>query len=227
MIQITRSGAACDATAEELARLTREFAQNQCILLRNFLEPELSAYLLRKLAKEEFYSRPHKDTRLELCLKETETHGLVHFLLNDPVLFDVLQKITSCGRIGRFYGRVYRMVPGAGHYDSWHDDDFENRRLTISVNLSHEVYEGGLLQLRNRQTKAKIYEIANTGFGDVIVFRVGRDLEHQVTEVVGSFEKMALSGWFVPWPDYPFSLLLTLDQKKALTGRAEQSDEPR
>jgi hypothetical protein len=111
MIQLTRFGMVCDGAEEELQALGREFARRQCILLENFLEPKLLEGLRRRLDQDEFYQRLHQDTRLELCLKEKSTHGLVHFLLNDPALFELLQKSTGCGRIGRFYGRVYRMVP--------------------------------------------------------------------------------------------------------------------
>ena len=215
MIQLTRFGVVCDVDDSELAVLRHEFVERQCLRLANFLEPKLLEQLQRRLEQDEFYQRQHQDTRLELCLKEEATHGLVHFLINDPGLFEILQKITGCGRIGRFYGRVYRMVPGAGHYDSWHDDAFENRMITISINLSREFYRGGLLQIRERQSKRFLHEIANTGFGDAIVFRVDSGLQHRVTDVEGDVEKVALSGWFVPWPDYPFSLRLALAQKKA------------
>jgi len=215
MIQLSRFGMVCDATDADLRALRGEFEQRQCVLLPNLLEPKLLETLWRRLDQDEFYQREHPDTRLELCLKEQSTHGLVHFLLNDPGLFDLLQRITSCGRIGRFYGRVYRMVPGAGHYDSWHDDAFENRMITISINLSRERYRGGLLQLRERKSKQLLHEVANTGFGDAIVFRVDRGLEHRVTDVDGEVDKVALSGWFVPWPDYRFYLRLALEQKRS------------
>jgi hypothetical protein len=214
MIQLTRFGTVCDVAEKELLALRREFEQRQCILLPNFLEPKVLEHLQRRLEQDEFYQRLHHDTRLELCLKEEATHGLVHFLLNDPALFELLQNITGCGRIGRFYGRVYRMVPGAGHYDSWHDDAFDNRMITISINLSRKFYRGGLLQIRERKSKRFLHEVANTGFGDAIVFRVDRGLEHRVTDVEGDVEKVALSGWFVPWPDYRFSLKLALNRKK-------------
>ena len=214
MIQLTRVGTVCNASEEELQGLRQEFERRQCLLLPGFLEPQLLAFLRRRLDQDEFYERLHNDTRLELCLKEEATHGLVHFLLNDPALFLLLQKITGCGRIGRFYGRVYRMVPGAGHYDSWHDDAFENRMITISVNLSREIYHGGVLQIRDRKTQRMLHEVANTGFGDAVVFRVDRHLQHRVTDVETGAEKAALSGWFVPWPDYPFFLKLALNRKK-------------
>jgi 2OG-Fe(II) oxygenase superfamily len=214
MIQLTRFGVAGDVAEDELLALRRELEQRQCIVLANFLEPKLLASLRRRLDQDEFYQRLHRDTRLELCLKEQATHGLVHFLLNDPALFDLLQNITGCGRIGRFYGRVYRMVPGAGHYDSWHDDAFDDRMITISINLSREIYRGGVLQIRERKTKRMLHEVANTGFGDAVVFRVDGALQHRVTDVEGEVEKVALSGWFVPWPDYQFFLELALQQKK-------------
>lgn len=62
--------------------------------------------------------------------------------------------------------------------------------------------------------------MANIDFGDAIVFRVDRGLQHRVTDVEGDVEKVALSGWFVPWPDDRFFLRLALNQKKNASARS-------
>lgn len=45
-------------------------------------------------------------------------------------------------------------------------------------------------------------ELENTGFGDAILFRVDKNLEHRVSELQGSAAKTALAGWFESEPDY-------------------------
>ena len=41
-----------------------------------------------------------------------------------------------------------------------------------------------------------IHEVANTGLGDAVVFRVSRTLEHRNTKIRGKVAKTAFSGWF-------------------------------
>ena len=68
--------------------------------------------------------------------------------------------------------------------------------MALSINLSTDVYGGGTFELRDRQTKAPLAQINNTGFGDALLFRVSNNLEHRVTEVVGKVAKTACAGWF-------------------------------
>jgi len=122
--------------------------------------------------------------------------GLLHFLVNNRTLFPFLEGITGCARIQDFDGRVYRMLPGGGHYDTWHNDMTENRMVGMSVNLGSAPYGGGLFQLRYKASGQMIHEAANTGFGDAILFRLDYSLQHRVTNVEGSVSKLAYAGWF-------------------------------
>ena len=94
------------------------------------------------------------------------------------------------------------MVPGGGHYDSWHGDEGFDRMVAMSVNLSSKPYEGGVLQIRDNNTAGILHEVANTGFGDAILFRIGPGLTHRVTTVEGSLPKTAFAGWFRSRPFY-------------------------
>lgn len=127
---------------------------------------------------------------------------LLHFLTHDPRLFEVIQQITGCGRIGCFDGRVYRMVPGSQHYDSWHSDMVEHRMIGMSINLSPAVYSGGVFQIRDVDTRQIIHEVANTGLADGILFRLSPQLQHRITDVDGSVPKTAFAGWFQSEPDF-------------------------
>jgi hypothetical protein len=100
------------------------------------------------------------------------------------------------------------MIPALGHYDSWHDDDFQNRLIGMSINLSPIGYEGGLFQMRKRKSDDILAQIANTGFGDALIFRISGDLEHRVAGVEGTEPKTAFAGWFQPdLPEYLGDLL--------------------
>jgi hypothetical protein len=124
------------------------------------------------------------------------------FLINDEKLFQVIQDVTRCDRIRCFEGRVYRVNPGPEHYDSWHNDIGEDRLVGMSINLSRETYSGGVLQIRDHDTHEVVSEASNTGFGDAIIFRLSRGLQHRITEVDGKTPKTAFAGWFRAQPDF-------------------------
>jgi hypothetical protein len=132
----------------------------------------------------------------ELLLLDDQVPGILALLVQDPALLAFVQRLTGCDAIGSFIGRVYRMDAGAGHHDVWHGDDDDNRMVGLSVNLSPGVYEGGVLELRERGSLRVIHRVANTGPGDAILFRIDHALEHRVTDVAGPQSKIAYAGWF-------------------------------
>ncbi|MEO6060810.1 MAG: 2OG-Fe(II) oxygenase, partial [Thermoflexales bacterium] len=101
-------------------------------------------------------------------------------------------------------GRVYRMAPGEGHFDSWHGDVGQGRQIALSINLGSADYEGGLLQLARSDSDSSdlLAEIANTGAGDALVFRIAPWLRHRVTDIAGTVAKTAYAGWFRTYPDF-------------------------
>jgi hypothetical protein len=40
-------------------------------------------------------------------------------------------------------------------------------------------------------------QVNNTGFGDVLLFRISKDLEHRVTPIMEGVPKTACAGWFL------------------------------
>lgn len=206
MVQLTRSGTAVSASAEDLEQLHRQFDRLHCIPLPSLLEPGLLRVIQRQIDTATFNQKTHEGLSVELCMADNTALHLLHFLTHDPRLFEIIQQITGCGRIGCFDGRVYRMVPGSQHYDSWHDDMSEHRMIGMSINLSRNIYSGGIFQMRNRDSLQTIYETANTGFGDGIIFRLSSQLQHRITEVEGSVPKTAFAGWFLSEPDFNAAL---------------------
>jgi hypothetical protein len=130
--------------------------------------------------------------------QQSPAFALLLFLMNDPHLFELIQRVTGCDRIGRFDGRVYRMDPSA--YSGWHDDIGDHRMIAMSLNLSREPYAGGVLQLRERHSRQILHEAPNRGPGDAILFRVADHLQHQITPVEGAVSKLAFAGWFKSSP---------------------------
>ena len=208
MIQVTRRGTELSSSTEVLGALRDQFERRHYFVLPGLLETELLDLIQRQIDRGEFRERVHEriDSNKELCLTESAAFGALLFLMNDEKLFQLIQDITQCARIDCFEGRVYRVNPGDGHHDSWHNDIGEGRVVGMSLNLSREVYSGGVLQIRNRESEALISEAANTGSGDAVVFRLSRDLQHRITEVEGSASKTAFAGWFRAQPNVSSSL---------------------
>lgn len=202
MMQLTRWGTACTASAGDLERLRGQFDRDRCIRLHSILEPGLLRAIARQIDTATFSRQAYKGLGTELCMEENPAEQTLVFLANDPQLFRLIRQITGCGPIGCFTGRVYRMVPGSRHHTSWHNDRLEHRIVGMSINLSEQVYSGGIFQLRDSASPHMLYEIANTGFSDAIIFQISPRLEHRVTEVDGSVPKTAFAGWFQSQPDF-------------------------
>jgi len=206
VVQLSRTGAVIRATTRDRRRLRDEFDRRHCIRLPRLLDADAFRYIQRQFDAAVFADRVHQKISLELCMTENPALNLLNFLVNDPRFFDVVRGVTGCGRIGAFIGRVYRMAAGAGHYDNWHSDCCDHRMIGMSINLSPQVYSGGVFQLRQRASETILVEAPNTGPGDANLFRISQHVEHRVTDVDGNAPKTAYAGWFVSEPDF-FALL--------------------
>lgn len=192
-------------SAQDLERLRAEFDRRGGIRLPAFLEPGLLDLIQRHLEPGGFLDNRHAGGT-ELCLPDHHTAGLLHFLTNNADLFRIVRQITGCGRIGCFGGRVYRMRPGSDHHSLWHSDALEHILIGLSINLSPEVYCGGVFQLRDRETKQMLCELPNPRAGDGILFRIAPHLEHRNTPLEGVAAKTAFAGWFQSQPESRFLL---------------------
>ncbi|MGH9872170.1 MAG: 2OG-Fe(II) oxygenase [Pyrinomonadaceae bacterium] len=208
MIQVTRRGTEFSGSTEALEDLRAQFEQRHYFLLPGLVETGLLDLIQRQIDRGEFRERVHEhiDSNKELCLTASPAFGALLFLMNDEKFFQIIQDLTQCDRIHSFEGRVYRVNAGEGHHDSWHNDIGENRLVGMSINLSRDIYSGGVLQIRDRESGELVSEAANTGSGDAVIFRLSRDFQHRITEVEGSVSKTAFAGWFKAQPDASSSL---------------------
>ena len=221
MIQLDRpaagaTGAVRAAPPEELAALRAEFDAHHAVLVPGLLGPHLLAEVRDELERAPFEQRDYDGLAGELALDESvPLVARLLFLVNDRELFRAVSAITGREPIVRFDGRIYRRVAAPEHYDNWHDDLHDPRHLVaMSVNLSDDPYDGGVLAIRPKGSTESLAELHNTGPGDAILFRVHIDLEHRVSSVTAGV-KTALAGWFASAPPWP---LPARDQPVAASG---------
>lgn len=201
VIQITKSETFFLNIDKDLKKLNSEFNKNHHVKLLSFLESSLLSFIQTKISQAGFYEFKHSTVdAVDEFLIDESINNTLNFLLNDKKLFQFIEQVTSCPKIGSFYGRTCKM--SANHYDDWHSDMIDNRMIALSINLSTEVYAGGILQIRNEKTKEILYEVANAGFGDAIIFKIDPGLNHRVTEVKNGTSRIVFAGWFRSKPEY-------------------------
>jgi hypothetical protein len=212
IVQLTRQGTVVCGSGDTLEQLRSQFEAQHYFRLPQLIEPALLDLIQQQIDSGQFYEKVHEriDSNKELCLLENAASGALLFLVNDEKLFQLIQQITRCARVRFFDGRIYRANPDNGHHDSWHNDIGEDRLVGMTVNLSRAEYEGGVLQLRDRESRATIGEIPNVRAGDAVVFRLASSLQHRITEVKGKASKTAFAGWFRAQPDSSILKLATL-----------------
>lgn len=201
MIQITQAGLEWTNRAKELAGLTHQFSAVHCVRLERFLDARLTALVCERISGSQFRDELHAGVASDQGLTDEATTALLHLLVNDEDVLSAVREITGTSVAG-FSGRVYRMIPGAGHHDSWHSDATDDRMVGISINLSPGTYSGGLFQLRRVQSEQILYEVANIGPGDAILFRIDREFVHRVSPLEGTSAKIAFAGWFSPHAEF-------------------------
>ena len=201
LIQLTRKGVVFSGTQEDLNSLRSKYDRDNYVILPHLFESALLNELIERIDAAPFLPRDHDGIGLELCMEDEITSAMLMFFPNNPAFLRLVEKITGHAPIGEFNGRVYRMTSSDGHFDLWHDDCSLQRVATMSVNLSRQIYSGGALQMKYRNSGEILHEIHNIGFGDALLFRISRNLAHRVQDVTGDIPKTAFAGWFLEGED--------------------------
>ncbi len=186
---------------KEWGLLRSRFSRGRCVLLPGFLDASLLNSINRKISPSDYYERKDKGIAAESCMKKNPVFDFFHFLLNDESIFRAVEKITGCPVIRNFQGRLYRLLPGAGHYDSWHNDMGSRRLIGLSISLGP--YErGGFLEMRQEPQGKILRRIRHRRPGDALLFKIAADLKHRVTPVLGNYPRTAFAGWFHSSPRF-------------------------
>jgi len=201
-VQITSRGAIVDVSASEMNDLQRQFHETYCVLIRQFVEPALLAQLQEKIAAADFRDKHNIDVGDEVRMQADPAGSALEFMMNDPALHAFVREVSSIGKIGAYRGRVYSLLPNTGMMSDWHNDMVPGRMATMVINLSTQVYEGGLLQFKHVDSNEVVTSIHNTGFGDATLFKIDYSLKHRVTPITGTVRRTMYAGWFLDEPDF-------------------------
>jgi len=210
--------AAIQITAD-LDELKRRFAEQPYLELPRFVAHDLLSLVHRALECGDFADRVHPGIGTELCLTWGAAAQACQLLFNDLALLNAVTYIAGCAPLRCFDGRVYRLDPESAHYDSWHSDAAHDRVVGLSVNLSPEPYEGGVLEIRRAVAAEAEHAVASAGFGNAILFRISPDFRHRVTEVRGTRPRTAYAGWFRTFPDFAGTFLDALTRRSVAVAR--------
>jgi len=148
-VQLHRAGFEISASDAEIEDLSLQFQKKHAIRLDEFLDPGLLAFVQKAVETADFVPREHGSIKRELCMtRDSLAYHMLMLLANNSQLLAFVQRITGSPTLASYVGRIYRFPPGPEYFDRWHDDLGDGRQVAMSVNLSPEVYEGGLLEIR-------------------------------------------------------------------------------
>ena len=195
MIRLTEAGVDIRANLDELRE---RFACEHVLRVPGLLSEGILDRVQSGVATGKWIEKVHPGIKSEIVLDDARTFHLLHFLMNNAGFLDAVRSIADRPEIENFRGRIYRMVPGLGHLDSWHNDvnPEENRLVGLSINIGPAPFEGGVFELRHPGAADVLEVVANVVPGDAFLFRVSPELQHRVTPVVGNAPKTAFAGWF-------------------------------
>jgi hypothetical protein len=195
-LQLARGGARLPEKPDVIAGARAEFDCTNALTLPGFLDPPLLAEVRAHVAAGEFQTKVHHHSGVELCMAPNAAVWLLRFLIVSPEVLGAIAAMTGLDDVRSFFGRVYRFMPGTDHRHDWHDDLGDGRLLGFSVNLGDAPFDGGALELRDRDSGRSTATIRNVGAGDAVAFRIAAGVEHRVHGVTGDTPRTAFAGWF-------------------------------
>lgn len=194
-IQLSRSGTTINRDPASVAEARNEFETTHVLKLPSFVDAALLAELQRHIETGTFRIREHKASGSEMCMDDNAAVWLMGFLVASADVLAAIEALTGAVGLKSLYGRVYRLEPGTEQQHHWHDDIAEDRRLGFSLNVSAGIFEGGALQLRERDTERVTATVFNTTPGDAVIFRLHSNVQHRVHPITGTVARTALAGW--------------------------------
>jgi 2OG-Fe(II) oxygenase superfamily len=196
LLQVDRASTHFDGGAAAAART--HVHRHHWLKLPHFLDGSTLEHIHRELARASFMEVHHTSVTppsVDLCMEPSALSGMLELLCNDPAVLRAVESLTGCAPLVRFSGFVYRLTPATGHHHHWHNDVVRGRRVAMSLNLGPTPYAGGVLMIRERDSRRILEHVENRGTGDAVLFRIDDLLQHRAAAVTQG-TKTAFAGWF-------------------------------
>ncbi len=202
-IQLSRTGTIIDRDPATIAAAKDEFDATHVLKLPGFVDAALLAELQRHIEAGAFRARKHLASGVEMCMEDNAAVWLLGFLIASADVLAAVEALTGARGLKSLYGRVYRLEAGTDQQHDWHDDLDVHRSLGFSLNVSDGQFEGGALQLRERDPERITATVYNTTPGDAVIFRLHPNVQHRVHPITGTVARTALAGWLRSGDDLP------------------------
>jgi hypothetical protein len=202
-IQLARQGAVIERDPAAIAEARAEFEATHVLKLPAFVNADLLAEAQQHIAAGIFHSKVHKASGVEMCMEPNAAVWMLRFLMVSADVLRYVGDITGADELTSFFGRVYRLDPETDQRHDWHDDVEDGRQLGFSLNLSTSEFEGGALQLRERDPERITATVYNTTPGDAVIFKLHPNVQHQVHPITGTVPRTVFAGWFRSGDDVP------------------------
>ncbi len=173
------------------------------LIIPNFLDPatakKLSKELLNELFEEKKADLFHFYQTKDLISSDNKFIQEFRQALLSSELINALQQITGKKLSSKnidLFGSLYQDT----HFLLPHDDQLEGRAIAFMIYLSDLSEEDGgacaLYDSKNNQPTTITKRIIPK-FNDFVFFEVSTKSFHEVEEVVGKSQRLAVSGWFL------------------------------
>lgn len=118
-------------------------------------------------------------------------------------LFQAAQSIlTMLPAVGHLT-EIVQTRAGSPHALNWYDYiEDAKRMLGVVINRSDTSFAGGQFEMRRAGSVHPFLSHRYERAGSMMIFAVGRSLEHRVTEVESGGPRCAYAGWFLSEPDH-------------------------
>jgi len=188
---------------ENISKFKKEFLENKPfahLSIKNFLKKEKAIELLKKLQQEKFYL---KDSDLFTFLQtndiiSTEVKVLKEFrdFFNSEKFINYIFRLTgvviSNDKLDMF-ASLYQDT----HYLLPHDDQLDSRKIAYVLFLSNQQSSGALALYDSKEgTPQKVVKEIFPEFNKLILFEVSDKSFHEIKEVIGNTQRIAITGWF-------------------------------
>lgn len=191
-------------TDDQIMAMRNSFRDGYHAVLPGIIEAGFLTSIVALFSDDDFTERLTPNIGCVQTLANRKFEQGMHFLLNQEPIKEAISRIIK-QPVQLWVGNTVRRIPGRNHFSNWHSDMTAPVRLgeqnyrraaPLSLNLSPRRFEGGNLEIRKLKGESLLADIPNKGFGDAILFRIARELEHRVADVQGQVPRTVHVGWF-------------------------------